>query len=186
MLTLLTGGSGSGKSAYAEQLAAGAAAESGGKLIYLATMHAGADEDSRGRIARHRAMRQGKGFETTELETDIGRLQVPVRAAVLLEDLPNLLANECWSGDGAMRELFAAGDMSGLLAAGGRRILQVILEWSERAEVFAVTGRVASDGRIQDPETERYIRLLNALGRELAQHAGRVYEVVCGIPVRLK
>ncbi len=63
MLVTVTGGSGSGKSAYAEQTAVRLA--EGGRLLYLATMMrdgAGAQE----RIRRHRALRSGKGFLTIE------------------------------------------------------------------------------------------------------------------------
>lgn len=58
MMILITGGSGSGKSAYAEQtvLAQGAA-----RRYYIATMRPW-DEECRRRIARHRQMRADKGF----------------------------------------------------------------------------------------------------------------------------
>ena len=60
MLHLITGGSGSGKSRYAE----GEILKLGpGRRIYIATMYP-YDEESRQRIARHRAMRAGKNFET--------------------------------------------------------------------------------------------------------------------------
>ena len=83
MLVTVTGGSGSGKSAYAEQTAVRLA--EGGRLLYLATMMrdgAGAQE----RIRRHRALRSGKGFLTIE-KTDslcetagLGQCCVPLSA----------------------------------------------------------------------------------------------------------
>ena len=58
MITLITGGSGSGKSAYAEQKVV----EFGDfNRIYIATMYP-FDEESHQRIARHRAMRAEKIF----------------------------------------------------------------------------------------------------------------------------
>lgn len=56
MLTLVTGGSGSGKSAFAEDrvLSFGDA-----QRIYIATMHP-FDEESHKRIERHQKMRAGK------------------------------------------------------------------------------------------------------------------------------
>jgi len=62
MLVVVTGGSGSGKSAFAEEtvLSFGEA-----RRIYIATMQA-FDEESHRRIRRHRHMRAGKGFETIE------------------------------------------------------------------------------------------------------------------------
>ena len=65
MIILLTGGSASGKSGWAEGLAAALHRRSGGALIYLATM-AAEDGESRRRVARHRAQRAGRGFLTVE------------------------------------------------------------------------------------------------------------------------
>ncbi len=69
MFTLVTGGSGSGKSAFAEDeiLRFGQ-----GKRIYVATMMS-FDEESRKRIARHRRMRSSKEFETLECYTGLER-----------------------------------------------------------------------------------------------------------------
>ena len=59
MMILVTGGSGSGKSAFAEdQVVAFGEAE----RIYIATMFP-FDEESRKRVQRHQNMRKGKGFE---------------------------------------------------------------------------------------------------------------------------
>ena len=69
MMTLVTGGSGSGKSEYAERLAAAG----GTPRIYVATMIPW-DDEGRRRIEKHRAMRAGKGFETVECYTGLERL----------------------------------------------------------------------------------------------------------------
>ena len=55
MMTVVTGGSGSGKSAFAEDkiVSFGPA-----KRIYIATIHA-YDEESHKRVARHQKMRAG-------------------------------------------------------------------------------------------------------------------------------
>ena len=60
-LVFVTGGSGSGKSAFAEQQVV----DSGiARRIYLATMEA-YGEEGRARVERHRALRAGKGFEAS-------------------------------------------------------------------------------------------------------------------------
>ena len=80
MLVVVTGGSGSGKSAFAEEtvLSLGEA-----RRIYIATMQA-FDEESHRRIRRHRHMRTGKGFETIERYTELDELLIPKDCVVLL------------------------------------------------------------------------------------------------------
>ena len=67
MITLVTGGSGSGKSAYAEDVLTGFGSC---ERIYIATMFP-FDEESHQRIARHRQMRAEKKFSTIECYTGL-------------------------------------------------------------------------------------------------------------------
>lgn len=68
-MVLVIGGSGSGKSSYAEEVAV-SLSKPQKKKYYLATMQVYDDEGQR-RIARHRALRQGKGFVTIEQPVNI-------------------------------------------------------------------------------------------------------------------
>lgn len=63
MIALVIGGSGSGKSAYAEQMAVKAAGN--GSLYYVATKQV-YDEEGKKKVERHQKMRAGKGFLTIE------------------------------------------------------------------------------------------------------------------------
>ena len=65
MLAVITGGSGSGKSEYAERVATSLAKRDGLPLYYIATMRPFGEEGKR-RVERHRKLRAGKGFETIE------------------------------------------------------------------------------------------------------------------------
>ena len=65
MILLVTGGSASGKSEYAENRALQLAKTEQKKLIYLAAMKPFGEEAAK-RIERHRQLRAGKGFETVE------------------------------------------------------------------------------------------------------------------------
>ena len=61
MLILVTGGSGSGKSEYAENTAVSLAEEKGLPLYYIAAMRPFGEEGRR-RVERHRRLRAGKGL----------------------------------------------------------------------------------------------------------------------------
>ena len=66
MLTLVIGGSASGKSEYAEQHVMSL----NGARIYIATMEPFGKEAA-DRISKHRQMRKNKGFETIECYTGL-------------------------------------------------------------------------------------------------------------------
>ncbi len=66
MITLVIGGSGSGKSAYAEGLLENFT----GTKYYLATLQA-EDEEAVKKVEKHRMQRQGKGFITLEQPRDV-------------------------------------------------------------------------------------------------------------------
>ena len=168
MLILVSGGSGSGKSEFAEGLVVSSGLE---ERVYLATMQVW-DQESVRRVERHRAMRAGKGFATLECPTGLERLEVPAGSAVLLEDLSNLSANEYFSSqrDGSFE-----------------RVLAGVEQATARAELLVVvTNELYSDGVRYDPETAAYLELLARLNRAIAARADGVYEVVCGIPVAWK
>ena len=170
MMTVVTGGSGSGKSAFAEDkiVSFGPA-----KRIYIATMHP-YDEESHKRVARHRKMRAGKGFETIECYTGLKNLDFPENAVVLLECMSNLAANEMFEEKGA-----------------GEKTVEAVLEGikklsSQVRHLVIVTNEIFSDGMVYDKETENYQRLLGRINAYLAEISDVCYEVVYGIPLRIK
>ena len=74
MMEVVTGGSGSGKSAYAEQKICGLQ-QGTGRLYYIATMYPYGSETER-KIEKHRWMRAGKGFRTLEWYTGLSECNV--------------------------------------------------------------------------------------------------------------
>ena len=113
MLILVTGGAASGKSVHAERLLCEAAPR--GERLYVAAMQPFGEAAQR-RIARHRELRKGKGFETAERYTGLAQFIPPRRfEGILLECLSNLLANEMFSPDGA-GEAAAGAVMDGVSA----------------------------------------------------------------------
>lgn len=168
MLILVTGASGSGKSKFAEN----AALQFGQHVTYIAAMKPdGADAQKR--IDRHRAMRQGKGFHTVERYTDIKSLDV--RTPAILECLPNLLANEMFSPEGCGAE-----NAENETAEGIRTLAE------KCGNLVVVTDEVGSDGVTYDAATEKYKKILGSLNRRIARAADEVYEVVCGVPMKIK
>ncbi len=165
MIALVTGGSGCGKSTWAEKLVSSFPDEG---RVYIATMQV-YDEESVRRVARHREQRADKGFETVECPMDLAKVQVSPGSTVLLEDIPNLLANEMFDG----------GDTG--------RILPAIRDLSEACRhLIIVTNDVFRDGIIYPGSTQEYIRRLAGLNRDIACLADTVCEVVYSIPVILK
>ena len=165
MIVLVTGGSGCGKSTWAEKLADTLPREN---RIYLATMHV-MDEESRERVKRHREQRADKGFFTLEREKDLGRACLPEGSIVLLEDLVNWTANEKFGGGDPDRMI---PDLRGL----GERCRHLIL----------VTNDLFSDGVNYAPFVQDYLRRLAEINREAAKMADCVVEVVYSIPMVLK
>ena len=92
MRVLISGGSKSGKSLFAQELTLRLA--NGGRRYYVATMIPADDED-RTRIRRHLAEREGMGFETIECGRELlACLQTADRnAAFLLDSTTALLMN---------------------------------------------------------------------------------------------
>ena len=166
MLTLVIGGAGSGKSAFAEELVC----RLPGERIYIAAMLP-RDGESRKRVEKHRAQRTGKGFETLERGLDLAGAALPKDANVLLEDLSNLLANELYEPSGGGAEAV-------------RRALAHLFARCENLTV--VTNEVFSGGADYAAESLRYMRALADLNRPLTVRADRAVEVVCGLPNVLK
>lgn len=181
MFAVVTGGSGSGKSEYAENLllALDEQTKKGEPMerFYIATMFP-FDEETHKRIERHRNMRKGKGFDTIECYVGLKKQTLPSRSerkpSCLLECMSNLTANEFYREDGAG-------------AHTADEILLGIQHLTEICEhVVVVTNEVFSDGIIYDPSTMEYIEVLAEINRRMAEKADQVTEVVYSIPVHLK
>ena len=165
MIVLVTGGSGSGKSTWAEKLVASLPNEN---RVYIATMQV-YDAESVKRVERHRAQRADKGFHTIECEKDLASADIAEGSVVLLEDLVNLMANEMFDG----------GDVSRIVPA-----LNILAK--KCRHLIMVTNDVFSDGVSYDASTREYLRQLAEINRQAAALADCVVEVVYSIPVCVK
>ena len=182
MLVLIIGGSGSGKSAYAEKYTVRLSGER--KKYYLATMQV-FDEEGLKKIEKHRKQRSGKGFVTIEQQTSIcealremddgGKNPAEGRTA-LLECMSNLVANEMFSGE----------TPNSWGAVADKVVRETKLLGSKLGHLVIVTNHVFEDGMIYDETTMEYRKALGSTNERLAAIADRVVEVVVGIPVIMK
>lgn len=171
MMTLVFGGSGSGKSEYAENLLISSGQ---GPYVYVATMWFDPnDAECVRRIERHRKMRQNKGFFTLECPVDLEKLPIEPGSRVLLECLSNLTANEMFAEPGPR----TVNETVEKICRG----LERLMELSE--EVCVVSNDIFGDGITYDEGTIAYMEALGAVNRFLAARADRVVEVVYSIPV---
>ena len=193
MITLVTGGSGSGKSAYAESLLYSCE----GIRYYIATMQI-YDAEGEKKVERHRKLRAGKGFLTIESPMNVGKIRFACageaeqaqyrqgaerkvqgssgKKSALLECMSNLTANEMFTKDGMKSEEEVV-----------KKIVSEIQTISQKLDnLVIVTNNVFEDGVIYDAGTMEYLKALGRINAALARLADRVAEVVVGIPVELK
>jgi adenosylcobinamide kinase/adenosylcobinamide-phosphate guanylyltransferase len=179
---LVTGGARSGKSRFAEGLAASGQTP----VLYLATAEAG-DDEMRARIREHQ-QRRPPGWRTLEVRSNVGRALArlaEVPGTVLLDDLGLLVTNRLLDlcGDAeptaetaAALDAEIAAEIDGLLDA------QIMGGW----DLIVVTNEVGL-GIVPATPLGRVFR--DALGRAnqaLAARADQVYLLVSGLPLRIK
>lgn len=187
MMELVTGGSGSGKSAYAESVICGkhrllCETTENAPLYYIADMVPYGRETEK-KIEAHRKMRAGKGFATLEWYVDLpGKISAPDSpelkgSCVLLECVSNLTANEMYEPAGAQN---TGGDTPESVIKGVRML-------KERcAHLVVVTNDVFRESVPDSEEMTAYKDNLGMINRALAEMADRVTEVVSGVPVCIK
>ena len=170
---MISGGSGSGKSAYAEECIV--RMSQGFSRYYLATMQV-YGEEGRKKVERHREMRKEKGFVTIEQQTRLENVKLPAGCVVLLECMSNLTANEMFQGEEQVAEEIVA-----------ERILHGVAMLKGQVEhLVIVTNNVFEDGIVYEESTVKYIRAMGRINEKLAEQADRVVEVVVGIPIIVK
>lgn len=181
MMILVLGGSGSGKSHYAESSAVSLFKENPSsemKKYYLATMQV-FDDEGRRRVQRHRALRSGRNFFTIEQPLDIHKALEKMEAGkrgVLLECISNLTANEMFS-----QEENKPGMQVVEKVVRGIEILK-----KESAHLIVVSNNLFEDGILYDRPTMEYIHAMGMINRRLAASVDKVVEAVAGIPLTIK
>lgn len=175
MLFVIIGGSGSGKSAYAEDLVLQLSKEE--HRIYLATMQVYGEEGMR-RVQRHRKLREKKNFRTVEQTKDLTGQKAwwNREDTVLLECMSNLVANEMFQEDGIVEEEIVVA-----------KVVQEVLEIKNQVRnLVIVSNNVFEDGIAYDEQTMSYLRALGRINEKLAEAADVVTEVVYTVPLMWK
>lgn len=161
MITLVLGGARSGKSGFAERLAASLPQP----VVYIATAAAGDDADFDARIAEHRARRPGH-WTTVESGRDLPGALASLRGSVLVDSLGTWVAGHPG---------FEA-DADALCATLTAHQGDVVVVSEEVG--LGVHPSTAVGGRFRDA--------LGSLNQAVAAVAGDVYLVVAGRALRLE
>lgn len=207
MMYLIIGGSGSGKSAYAEELLF--SLPDAGEKYYIATMQV-CDEESRRRVQKHRKQREGKKFYTIEQPVHVSGALTQMDAgkkSAMLECVSNLVANEMFAKDIYAEDMYAddphVEDMhtddcdakeTGLKkskdcsaeAVAGKIVDDIMKLHQPLQQLVIVSNNVFEDGVSYDEMTMEYIKTMGIVNQKLAAMADVVTEVVVGIPVMAK
>jgi adenosyl cobinamide kinase/adenosyl cobinamide phosphate guanylyltransferase len=165
MITLVLGGTRSGKSEVAESLAADAADAAGatGRVTYVAT-GSPSDADMAARIAAHRARRPA-GWATVEATTDLPDVLAAVTGAAVVDSLGSWVA--------AYPDLRP--DTAGLCRALGGRT----------ADTIVVSEEVGLGVHAPTEAGRRFADALGQLNRAVAEVADDVLLVVAGRVLQL-
>lgn len=181
-LTLVLGGTRSGKSAYAESQATSC----GPNVLYIATAEVWPGNGSmEERIRRHRARRPAS-WATFECPRGIGRAlaeqpgMLEGRDAALLDCMTLLLTN-------LMATLDEPGNVASLERAAMHE-LDALLDTVAASEIpWYIVSAEAGLGLIApDPGTRAFCDVLGLANQRLAASAGRVVLTVAGLPLALK
>ena len=174
---LILGGARSGKSDYAQRLAA----EMGEEVLFVATAGVG-DEEMRRRIQKHRSARSAS-WRSLEAETGLANklAKEAGRAEVIIIDCITLLVSNL------IGEAGEALDSSELEARVTAEI-GALAEFMERSPAcFIIVSNEVGLGLVPpNPLGRVYRDALGHANQMLARHADEVYMMFAGIPLKLK
>ena len=183
-LILILGGARSGKSTFAERLAA----SSGKRVAFIATATA-SDEDMQDRIARHRASRPAE-WKTIEEPLDLvyALQEASNEADVILLDCMTLWLSN-WMGQPAFtgeteNVILNSATKSALAAT--EALLAAVKILAVGKTVLLVSNEVGLGIVPMHPLSRAYRDTLGWVNQRIAQDAERVYLMVAGLAVDIK
>jgi adenosylcobinamide kinase/adenosylcobinamide-phosphate guanylyltransferase len=175
-LILITGGSRSGKSAFAQQLAEGII----GSRVFLATCPQ-TDPEMTERIRRHQADRKNRGWQSVEEPLQPAKQLVGLapETTVLIDCLTLWVNNLQYEAEKAGREILE--DQVAEQAAELARIAG-----QHRGTVIMVTNEVGLGIVPDNALARRYRDLVGRCNQVIGAAADKVFLVTCGIPLQIK
>lgn len=175
-IVLVTGGSRSGKSGYAQRLAESLAE----RKLFVATCPV-LDEELRGRVERHRAERAGRGWDTAEEQTALaGVLRAHADYPVILIDCLTLWVNN---------RMFHAEQAGISLTEDDIRDAALDLLAACRATVgtvILVTNEIGMGIIPDNAQARRFRDLAGRCNQTVAAGADEAVLLVSGLPLILK
>lgn len=191
---LILGGARSGKSTFAQ----GMAAKLGNKVLFIATAEP-LDREMASRIEKHKRTRP-KNWRTLEIYSKVGlklKNQIKDADVILLDCLTLLVSNILTKEDGNLFSFPVTGEERGhgesaqAIVEAEKQVMAEIEELldciDKHAGDFIVVSNEVGLGLVPDNKLGRVYRdLLGKANQLLAQHASEVYFMVSGIPVKIK
>jgi adenosylcobinamide kinase/adenosylcobinamide-phosphate guanylyltransferase len=171
-IILVLGGARSGKSTFAEQLAA----RSGGAVLFVATAEA-LDDEMAERIAKHRADRPIH-WVTIEVPRNLGHALVTLPApphVVLLDCLTLWVTNELLATENGVEQHLST-QLEEIVAWARARCLRLII----------VSNEVGLGIVPENVLARRFRDVLGRLNAQAAQSADQVYWMVAGLPIEVQ
>jgi adenosylcobinamide kinase/adenosylcobinamide-phosphate guanylyltransferase len=179
MITLITGGSRSGKSSFAQQMAE----QLDTPRLFIATCPR-VDPEMDERVRRHQRDREGLNWRTAEVPLRLSeelRIGIPAGTTVLIDCLTLWVSNLMYAAEQEGPEQGISEDQIAVLAeelACAARGCQ--------GEVIMVTNEVGLGIVPDNPLARRYRDLVGRCNQVIAATADKVFLVSCGIPLRIK
>lgn len=177
-VTLITGGTRSGKSDFALELAEGVSLAR--KRIFIATCPK-IDDEITLRIHKHQEEREGHGWKTIEEQLDIvGIIEKLDNPSIVLVDCMTLWVNNIIYNSENNNYDFSEQDM----IDEAKKIVE--LARRKDVELFCVTNEVGMGIVPADKKTRYYRDLVGKCNKTVATLSDNVFLVSCGIPLKLK
>ena len=176
MITLITGGSRSGKSAFAQQQAE----QIDGPRLFIATCPR-IDPEMDERIIRHQQDREGMGWQTAEVPLRLTEeLERTLAGTTVLIDCLTLWINNLMY-EAEQKEQEISEDQ---MTSSAEELVRAA--HNHQGQVFLVTNEVGLGIVPDNPMVRRYRDLVGRCNQVIAAFADQVFLVSCGIPMQLK